>query len=313
MSFPPPPPEIARAGMRALVAVARADGTVGDLERQMLTSVQRHILRLDVEMTELEEITPEALAAQVTDATFRERIVGGCVLMALIDGEPSEAELDQVKSYATALKVSTGAVKNLKRLTQKRLLLARFDIARRSFIGNKFREKLANDGIRGIATVLKAMRFGDEKMAARYRTLESYPDGSLGREYARFIRGHDFSFPGEEGSPPELIMVHDCHHVLGGYETTPSEEVAVACFTAGFSNQDPFSTILFIVAQFHLGLQITPSAEAFEMVVSPDAMTKAISRGSQVNVDLADNWHPWQGDFDLQVDELRRRYNIVPR
>jgi len=299
--------------MRALLTVARADGTLGELERQMLTSVQRHILRLDVELTELEEITPEALGAQVTEPTFRERVVGGCVLMALIDGEPSEAELDQVKSYAKALEVSTGVLKNLNRLTQKRLLLARFDIARRSFIGNKFREKLANDGIRGIATVLKAMRFGDEKMAARYRTLESYPEGSLGREYARFIRNQSFSFPGEKGSPPELIMVHDCLHVLGGYETTPSEEVAIACFTAGFTKQDPFSTILFIVAQFHLGLQITPSAEAFEMVVTPEALTKAIFRGSQVNVDLAENWDPWQGDFDVPVDELRRRYNVVPR
>jgi tellurite resistance protein len=313
MGFPTPPPEVANAGLRALNAVAGADGTVHQLERELLSSVQRHILGTEVDVSALEPITPEQLAADVAEPMFRERIIGGCVLMALIDGEPSKAELELVEAYAKALDVSMSVLTNLKRLTKDRLLIARFDIARRSFIGQKIKERLANEGVRGLANVFKAMRLGDEQMAARYQKLESLPDGTLGREYARFIRDSGFAFPGEEDGAPEVILFHDCTHVLGGYGTAPIEEVQVASFSAAFRKEDPFAIVLFVVAQFHLGLQVTPSAPGEKLVVEPELMMKAIARGAQVNTDLSDNWDPWQGDFEVQLEELRRRYNIPPR
>ncbi len=313
MMWPTPPPEIARAGLRALRAVAAADGIVGTLEHDLLSAVQRNILHTDFDIASLDAITPAQLAAEVAEPALRERIIGGSVLMALIDGEPSKSELALVASYAQALQVSMSVLTNLKRLTHDRLLIARFDIARRSFIGQKVKERIANEGLRGMAHVLKTMRLGDADVAARYQQLESLPEGTLGREYARFIRGNGFAFPGEDGGAPELILFHDCTHVLGGYGTTPIEEVQVAVFSAAFRKQDPFAMVLFAMAQFHLGLQVTPAAAPEKMVVEPELMMGAIARGAQVNTDLSDNWDPWHGDFEVTVDELRRRYNILPR
>src|SRR5438105_2400304 len=79
-----PPREIAHAGLRALKTVALADGTFHDLERGFIESVQRHILHSDFAVDALEPITPEDLAASVPPGEFRERIIRGCVLVALM-------------------------------------------------------------------------------------------------------------------------------------------------------------------------------------------------------------------------------------
>jgi len=313
MALPIPPESVARAGVRALLAVAGADGEIHELERELITAVQRHILHTDFDLGALEPVTPEELASAVSEPALRERIIGGCVLLSLIDGEASPAELELVEAYATSLQVDSPTLANLHRITNHNLLLARFDIARRSFVGQKVKEKVASDGLWGLARVFKAMRLGDEKLAAKYQKLESYPDGTLGREYARFIRGNGFGFPGEDGGAPEIILFHDCTHVLGGYGTTPIEEVQVASFSAAFRKQDPFAIILFVTAQFHLGLRVTPAAQPEKMMIEPELMIKAIERGGHVNTDLSDRWDPWEGDFEVQLDELRERYNIPAR
>jgi tellurite resistance protein len=313
MAMLTPPQDVAHAGLRALKTVAAADGKLHPLEDELLASVQRHILRTELNVDELEPITPEELAEAITEPAFRERVLGACVLVSLIDGEPSPEELKLVEAYTKALEVDSPIVKNLQRLTKERFLIARFDIARRSFVGQKVKERFEAEGVRGIASMVKAMRLGDEALAAKYQKLESYPNGTLGREYARFIRDNKFSFPGEEGGAPEVILFHDCSHVLGGYGTSSIEEVQVASFSAASRKEDPFAIILFVVAQFHLGLRVTPAAEAEKMVIQPELMMKAIERGSHVNSDLSDHWDPWQGDFELQLDALRKRFNIPPR
>jgi len=40
-------------------------------------------------------------------------------------------------------------------------------------------------------------------------------------------------------------------------------------------------------------------------------MFAAIERGSQVNVDLSDKWDYWPYG-GMQIDEVRRRLNILP-
>lgn len=64
----------------------------------------------------------------------------------------------------------------------------------------------------------------DEGIAKRYRDLAKAPEGSLGRASVDFIDANGFSFPGEKGSPPETIALHDLTHVLSGYGTDPEGE-----------------------------------------------------------------------------------------
>jgi hypothetical protein len=76
--------------------------------------------------------------------------------------------------------------------------------------------------------------------------------------------------------------------------------------------RDPMFGLLFMLAQFHLGVQITPITRAEKLVADPDLMLRAFIRGSKVNRDLCTDWDPTQ-DFQRSVEELRLAYDIEPR
>jgi hypothetical protein len=151
--------------------------------------------------------------------------------------------------------------------------------------------------------------YENAELATRYRALEQYPSGSLGRGYWEYSRNNGFALPGEKGGAPEQILFHDCAHLLSGYGTAPEEEVQVACFSAGFQRRDPFTFVLFVLLQFHMGIRMTP--EARTGFFDPEKTMIALQRGAAMNVDLNNGWEYWPV-MGEQVEELRRRYNILP-
>ncbi len=313
MKLEQPPRDVARAGLRAIKTVVLADGELHDLERGFIEAVQSHVLHTDFALDELDTIDGKELAAIVPPGIFRERILRGAVMAALIDTEASPSELAVIDDYAAALGVDRAPVKEMQRIIDGRLAIFRFDLARRSFIGRRMQQHLKEKGIRGLAQAIAAFAgFENKEIAARYRGLKQRAKGTLGRGYYEFIERNGFAMPGEKGGAPEPVAFHDCVHVLGDYDTTPEEEVQVAAFQAGFQNYDPFFTMLGVVAQFHLGMRLSPVADATKFAADPDKLLAALMRGTKVNRDLSDGWNPWD-DFDAPLDELRKRYNIEPR
>ena len=309
----PPPSELIEPGLRALKAVAHSDGHPHELEHRFLNAAQKYVLHSNIELDGLGPIAPDELAAAIPAGEYRERLVRAMILVAVIDGEATQHELDIIDAYSAALDVEGPPLRDLHRLVHQRFIMFRIDVLRRSFIGRKMKDVFETDGFKGLAKNLLAMLGKtDEEMAARYRALEECADGTLGREYARFVRDNEFNFPGEKGGPPEAITFHDCTHVLGGYGTSAEEEVQVAAFQSGYWKRDPFFGLLFVLAQFHLGVQITPLTEAEHMQADPELMLKAFARGMEVKEDLSAGWDPWQ-HFSRPVDELRAELNIAPR
>lgn len=307
-----PPPEVARAGLRAVKTVATADGQLHDLERRMMSAAQQHVLHTDFDLDQLTPIAPDELADVVPPA-FRERVLHACIIVALIDGEASAAETNQLDAYAGALGLDSQALKDVQRIVDGHLLRARIDVLRRSFIGQRVADYVSRRGIRGLATIARGLLDRPhEATAQRYRALGQAPTGTLGREYHDFVRRNDFALPGEAGGAPEVIVFHDCLHVLAEYDTTSIDETQIASFQSGILRKDPMFGLLFTLAQFHIGVQITPVTPAERLVVDPDLMLAAFVRGTQVSRDLCTTWQPWD-DFDRPVDELRLAYHIVPR
>lgn len=202
MKLEVPPPEVAHAGLRALHTIAAADGEMHELERGLLESVQSLLLRTDHDVASLGLIGPRELAEAVPKGIFRERIIRGCTLMALVDGEASEDEEGILDDYAGALEVDTAPLADFK-------LLA-------------------------------------------------------------------------------------------------------AAYQAGFQQYDPFFSLLFVICQFHLGIQISPIAGTETMKMEPQTMLEAFLRGTQCTRDLSDGWDPWE-HFPETVDELRAKYSIDVR
>ena len=313
MPIPTPPPAIARAGLRALKTVATADGEFQALERDLLDSLQRYVLHSELELDALEPITAEELAEAVPEGEFRERILHGAIMMALIDGEAAESEMKLVDSFARAFGIADASLKDMHRFADGHFKIIRIDLMRRFVAADRLKKEWNEKGLRGIWSLISvAIKGEDAALAAKYQALEQLPEGTLGREYFEFIRRSGFSLPGEKGSGPELIMFHDCNHVLGDYGTSAEEETQVAAFHAGYRGHDKFGLLLFLLMQFHLGVQITPTTAGVRGVVKPDLVFKAFERGTQVNCDLISDWDP-AADFEVPVAELRARFNVLPR
>lgn len=313
MPIPAPPPAIARAGLRALKSVASADGTLRDLERELLDSLQRYVLKSEFDLKDLEPISPEELAAEVPEGEFRERIVHGAIFMTMIDGEVAATELDLVDDYAEALGIDDASLKDMHRFALGELKVLRFDVLRRFIVADRLKREWQQEGLRGIYHLVRvAIQGEDAELASRYQALEQLPPGTLGREYFRFMRENQFALPGEKDSLPELIVFHDCNHVLGGYGTSPEEETQVAAFHAGYRGHDKFGLMLFLLFQFHLGVQITPATEGVKGHVKPDLVLKAFERGAQLNCDLIADWDP-RADFEVPLADLRLRFNVPAR
>jgi len=307
-----PNSEQAYWGLRAMKTVALADGTLDESERHMLEAVQR-VFGTKHEVDGLEVITPEELAAVLPDQQIRRQLMNGLIVMSLIDREVTAEEAQLVERFASALQVSLPEVTNLRHVVKKELLHLRLDLVRRFWLREKVAEIWDQEGLRGLAKFVGGMTgtYVNVELAARYQALEQYPAGSLGRSYWDYCRSNGFALPGEKGGAPEVILFHDCAHVLSGYGTDPQGEVQVACFSAGFQRRDPFLFVFFVLLQFHLGVRMTPITKARTGFFDPELALIAIRRGAAMTVDLNHGWDYWPVMRE-PVEALRTRYNILP-
>jgi tellurite resistance protein len=292
--------------------VAMADGVLDASELRMMASVQG-VVGTTYAVDELALVTPAELARTLPDPQIRRQLVQGLIVMSMIDQKPSPQETDLVEQFAQALEVSVPEVKDLRHVLKGEMFRLRLDLARRIWLRDKVAAIWHQEGIRGLIAFGRGMigKYENAALAARYQALEHYPPGSLGRGYWEYCRRNGFALPGEKGGAAEPVVFHDCAHVLSGYGTTPDEEVQVACFSAGFQRRDPFLFVFFVLVQFHAGFRMTPITEARTGFFDPEKALIAIRRGAAMNVDLNDGWDYWPV-MGEQVDELRRRYNILP-
>ena len=308
---------IGAAGLAALLQVARCHGEPSAKALTAIRAVRDHLLRIDVDLDALPPISPSELNQRVTavnpDPQWRERILRGMTLVALLDGEPTPDCWHLLEQTAQALEVDPAPVRSFAQVMEGKLGLLRLDIGRRGFIKAAMGATLQQEGVRGalgIARVLLGQE--DHAMAERYKTLRTYPKGSFGRAYAEFIDRNGFGFPGEIGGPPPPVMHHDCCHVLGGYGTTAAEEGAVLGFQAGFERVDPFYVLMFALAEFELGFGASPFIPGERDGLDPERIFAGMAHGAQVNTDLLAGIDPWD-HFAEPLEAVRQRFNVVPR
>ena len=153
---------------------------------------------------------------------------------------------------------------------------------------------------------------GDAKVAKRFQNLEQLPEGSLGRSFFEFYRARSFPLPGEKKSFGELLVPHDCSHILGGFNTDMNGEMNVGGFEAGvYDDAFGFELLLEVILDFHLGKKFTtlgllpPGTNHFD----PDQVMIGYERGVACQVNLFKGWDFWAVAGE-QVTDLRARYGI---
>jgi hypothetical protein len=297
--------------------MARCDGAPSTKALAAIRGVRDHLIQIPCDLDTLAPITPQELGQRVqavtADPQWRERILRGMTLVALFDGEPSAAKLALLEATAEALGVDRAPVHTFRQLMEQQLMRVRLDIGRRGFLAPAVGATLQQEGVQGALGVARVLLGqGDAAMAARYQALRTYPEGSFGRAYADFIVRNGFNFPGEVGGPPPPVMHHDCCHVLGGYGTTAAEEGAVLGFQAGFEQADPFYVLMFALAEFELGMGVSPFIPGERQQLDVERIFAGIEHGSHVNVDLLAAINPWEFFAD-PLEQVRQQFNVRPR
>ncbi|MBS2020602.1 MAG: hypothetical protein JST00_47550 [Deltaproteobacteria bacterium] len=295
-------------------AIALADGELSEREVHLIASAAR-ALGAPAGVDDVAALAPmeaEEAALALGDPTARERTVQAALLVAMIDGEATMAEVHAIERFARAAGVTEPRVENLRQLARGQVKRMWIDLARRSFARPIFEETLREKGLGGVWKIVAPMiGLGkDADLARRYNDLGKLPSGTLGRAYWEFIVSNELGFPGE-GVVAEDGVWHDLSHVLGGYGTDPEGEVQVVSFIAGYRREDPFFWLFTIALQFHLGIKVSPYSQGMRGHFDPDLVIEALRRGMAMTRDLSSGWDYAQ-DLARPLDEVRAAYGVPP-
>ena len=154
---------------------------------------------------------------------------------------------------------------------------------------------------------------GDRSASERYQQWEACPEGSLGHTEFHWYRDRNWALPGEKKSTSELLLNHDCCHILGGFNTDVQGEMNVAAFQAGlFDDGFGFESLLEVILDFHLGKAfstvgdiIPPSTGAFH----PNDAMAGYEKGLACNTNLIRDLDFWS-EAEQSVSNLRQKFNI---
>ncbi|MEW6268838.1 MAG: hypothetical protein AB1689_06020 [Thermodesulfobacteriota bacterium] len=317
MQLVKPTPAEAEAGLRAMAMVARAPGEIAPPARALIAAAQKVLLGTAYEVDRLDGIAPADVARALARPQIRRQLVEGMIVVSMSAGEPPAAQSELVERFAEALGVETPALRALRRLTSREMLLYKLCIMRNGHMPDMVRDQYARQGLVGVAKALLGVKglAEEPELAARYHALERLPEDRLGKHLWRHYHDNGFKFPGEKGGFPEAGVYHDVSHVLAGYDTTPEGETLVGGFIAGYRQRRAdhgFFTALFVISIFSTGIDVTPiGVGAREGVVGnvAEQFLDAIERGAEVPVDLSDGWDCWPY-LELPLEEARARLGV---
>ncbi|MCX4241576.1 hypothetical protein [Paraliomyxa miuraensis] len=304
--------DLVRAALAALRAIVAPSGPWPKGARRLADAVVWKT-GYDLEPEAIAPAAPAETAAAVPGLPLRTQLVRLAIVGAMIDGRPSPAIAGRVDALAGALGVDSLELEDLRLLAHGRLMRLRRHLMPRAWVFSILRKHVREHGWWSLVKMLAVMMRlrVDRGIQARFRALDELPAHTLGPTLLAFWRNAGFSLPGSRGAPFYIVYYHDVSHVLAGYGTDPASEVQAGCFQGGYQHSDGFMLVFFTLCQFHLGIRLTPIAQAEEGQWDPFRALDAICRGAGMNRDLTDGtWDLWEHAAE-DVDELRRRYHIA--
>jgi hypothetical protein len=321
----PPDAEEARIIAGGVAGAVAVDGQLSSLQRLVLESLMESMTGFVVPAGALPRLGPDQFARAMHERNemFRSRMVQFMLLCALILDPLPESVVQRVDEYATELRIDNDMLRVAQRLARGSYGLALVDFERSGYLA---RWDPARSAALHTSSELQAaweQRVHDEVLAARWATLRGLPDGSLGREVAKFYDARGFAFPGTPRSAPPLLAQHDWVHVLAGYGSTVESEIEVFAFIAR-ANDDPhaFSLLAQIICLFETGYTATGMglfeydrghlSHAGMAARLGDAMRRgALCAAANQSIDfLAQDWFEYA---EIAVPDLRARFGVVDK
>ncbi len=307
--------EEAKLFLQAMQEVSSIGGSsdIEPITLEMMESIQKYVLKSNVRIQTLERIQPETLSRKIPEKDKRAQLIQILILLPYVDMKVDPEMISIVDNFANHLDVHPQTIKDLHQVRDNHMKRLLFDYGRRSlgeFLGLNSPSKV----VKGVITMFH-QAIGDSAVSKKYQALETYPENSLGHTIFHWYRDRKWALPGEKKSTSELILNHDCCHILGGFNTDVSGEMNVAAFQAGlFDDGFGFESLLEVILDFHLGKAfstvgniIPPSKGAF----CPDDAMAGYEKGLACNTNLIKDLDFWSVAHE-SVYVLRQKYEIPP-
>jgi hypothetical protein len=296
-------PEQSKATLGALRAIATLHGTapMSPDEAQLVEGVRLNIL-CHPECSDADESVhtkPEDLAAAFQDDEHKERAAQLIALMPYATRPYSDAKTYISEKFIEALGENMHRVEDFLGARQKHSKNMEYCALRK--LGRDVFPNADPDGqYKEILKLLKDAE-GDPEELARYKALQGYPAGSLGRAFYDFYAQFDWPLPGDPlWISEDLTVRHDLVHVLCSYDISVKGEFCVAGFTAG--NSEHFNWMIAM-------LGFTPPYVSTGETFNPADFAAAYARGDNAAKSFVDNWNFWP-EMEQQVGDLRQQYQI---
>lgn len=296
--------------LRALRTALRPDGALDARERQFLGSYAR------IAGWALAASDPPPLHVQdvkVAGAHQRKRLIQLAALAVLLSRPMRPDSIEFLRALSAHLQVHDPVIDVIGAIASGRPLKARL-LAMRRTMRVLLKEAWLGEGVLGIVRIFGAMLLKtavNRDLMLRYKRLGMLPEGTLGREYWKFMVRQGFNFPGEPAGIPASISYHDVAHVLAQHEATPLGEIQQASFQGGNRREDGFFFVQMAVVHFHQGVVVTPATPPTVDLFEPDKVLWAIHRGACCSVDMTHQWNYWPL-MELPLDEARAACGLLP-
>jgi hypothetical protein len=248
------PDEVLLVARGIASAVAPEDGLT-PVQAEILAAIADALTGIEVDYTNLEPLSREALAEVLADRelAYRQRIVHHMVLGELVLRPIPTVVAHRVAQYAEALGVKDDFVRVARRYAQGAYGLAWMDLQRSGFV-----EHVAESGGEMKAKVRPAAPFQpaelNPKLAECWESFAELSHESLGYSVWDMYDARGFGLPGTAGGAPEYLAQHDFVHVLADYGTNLKGELEVFAFI-GRADPDPkgFAWLATLIGLFETG------------------------------------------------------------
>jgi hypothetical protein len=264
-----------------------------------------------LDLSDFAAIEPSELPQAIADPELRECLIRFAAVTALVDETVDGDKIAIVGEFADAFEIHDDYLFELTETAQGHIDWAVADLLRHnadSLIGVQFNA----DDI--IGTFLPYGAHPDPALAARYRALADFPDGTLGQALFEHYHRNGYQFPGELDALSEHFATpHDTSHVMSGYSTSPQGELLVATFTAGMHRKDAMEGyILPLIYSWHLGIELNKIAGGSKGAFDPAKFYVAWDRGVQTKFDIFGPQFDLWSAAAVPLDDLRARFGIPP-
>ena len=321
----PPDAEEVRIMVGGIAAAVAPGGQLTSLQRLLIDSLTESMTGFVVPVNHVPRLTPEQFAHAMArrDAMFRQRMLQFMLVCALVLVPLPDEVVSRIEDYARELGVQNDMLRVAQRYAHGSLGLALFDFQRSGYM--EMWDPAQAQSLHTSNALHDAWDqcVLDPPLAAQWAQLRDLPEGTFGRDVAKFYDARGFSFPGSANSAPPLLAQHDWMHVLAGYGSTVESELEVFGFISR-ANDDPraFSLLAMVISLFETGYLAT-GAGLFQYdrghlshegmaVRLADAMRRgalvaAHARGPDLlRID-------WFEHADRPVDDVRAEFGVVAK